>query len=216
MPVEVKICGLSTPETLDAALDAGASYVGLVFYPKSPRHVSLATARALAERARGRARIVALVVDADDATLFGIAREVKPDLFQAHGNETPERISAIRALTGIPVAKAIRVKDAADIAAAAQFQNAAAFILYDAKAPETLKGLLPGGNGHAFDWSLLGEAADPGTFMLAGGLNPANVAEAIRVTGAPMVDVSSGVEKAPGVKDVALIRKFIEAAKSAR
>ncbi|MFT3988921.1 phosphoribosylanthranilate isomerase [Aestuariivirga sp.] len=215
MPVEVKICGLSTPETMDAALAAGASYVGLVFYPKSPRHVSLATARALAERARGRARIVALVVDADDAMLLSIAREVKPDLLQAHGNETPERIAAINSLTGIPVAKAIRVKDAADVASAAAFQNAAAFILYDAKAPETLKGLLPGGNGHAFDWSLLGHA-DPGTFMLAGGLTPANVAEAIRVTGAPMVDVSSGVEEAPGVKDVRLIRKFIEAAKSAR
>jgi phosphoribosylanthranilate isomerase len=214
MPVEVKICGLSTPETVDAAIAAGADLIGLVFFPKSPRNVSLEQAAALAARARGKARIVALVVDADDTLLKSIAADVKPDVFQAHGSETPERIAEIERLTGKPVIKAIRVKDASDIAAASAFSPVASLILYDAKAPETLGSSLPGGNGHAFDWALLDGGRRP-AFMLAGGLTPENVAEAIRITGAPVVDVSSGVESAPGVKDVHLIRKFIEAAKSA-
>jgi phosphoribosylanthranilate isomerase len=215
MPVEVKICGLSTPETVDAAVDAGADMIGLVFFPRSPRNVSLGQAAALAARARGRSRIVTLVVDADDALLKDIVAKVDPDLIQAHGSESPERIAEIARLTGKPVIKAIRVRDAGDIASAAQFSEAASLILYDAKAPETLGSALPGGNGHAFDWGLLDGARRP-AFMLAGGLTPENVAEAIRVTGAPVVDVSSGVESAPGVKDIGLIRKFIEAAKAAR
>ena len=215
MAVEVKICGLSTPETMDAALDAGADFVGLVFFPKSPRNVSLEQAAMLAARARGRAKTVTLVVDADDALLSAIAAQVDPDLFQAHGSETPARIAEIARLTGKPVIKAIRVHDDADIAAAAQFSTVASLILYDAKAPETLGNALPGGNGHAFDWALL-EGRQRPAFMLAGGLTPENVAQAIRVTGAPVVDVSSGVETAPGVKDIGLIRKFIEAAKAAR
>ena len=215
MPVEVKICGLSTPETMDAAVEAGADMVGLVFFPKSPRNVSLEQAASLAARARGRARIVTLVVDADDAQIKDIVAKVGPDLIQAHGSESPERIAEIARLTGRPVIKAIRVKDHADIAAAAQFSEAASLILYDAKAPETLGSALPGGNGHAFDWGLLEGGRRP-AFVLAGGLTPDNVAEAIRVTGAPVVDVSSGVESAPGVKDIGLIRKFIEAAKAAR
>jgi phosphoribosylanthranilate isomerase len=215
MAVEVKICGLSTPETVDAAVDAGADMIGLVFFPRSPRNVSLGQAAALAARARGRSRIVTLVVDADDALLKDIVAKVDPDLIQAHGAESPERIAEIARLTGKPVIKAIRVRDAGDIASAAQFSEAASLILYDAKAPETLGSALPGGNGHAFDWGLLDGARRP-AFMLAGGLTPENVAEAIRVTGAPVVDVSSGVESAPGVKDIGLIRKFIEAAKAAR
>lgn len=215
MAVEVKICGLSTPETLDAAIAAGADFVGFVFFPKSPRNVTLEQAAALAARARGRAKIVTLVVDADDALLTAIAEQVRPDLVQAHGAETPERVAEIARLTGKPVIKAIRVKDDADIAAAADFSTVASLILYDAKAPETLGNALPGGNGHAFDWGLLEGGRRP-AFMLAGGLTPANVAEAIRVTGAPVVDVSSGVESAPGVKDIGLIRKFIEAAKADR
>lgn len=215
MPVEVKICGLSTPETVDAAVAAGADFIGLVFFPKSPRNVSLEQAATLADRARGRAKVVALVVDADDALLRAIAETVRPDFIQAHGAETPERVEEIERLTGCPVIKAIRVKDEADIAAAAGFSKAASLILYDAKAPETLGNALPGGNGHAFDWGLLEGARRP-AFMLAGGLSPGNVAEAIRVTGAPIVDVSSGVESAPGIKDLGLIRKFIEAAKAAR
>lgn len=215
MAAEVKICGLSTPETMDAALDAGADLVGLVFFPRSPRNVTLEQASALAERARGRARVVTLVVDADDALLRAIAETVRPDLIQAHGAETPERVAEIARLTGRPVIKAIRVSDQADIAAAAAFSGVASLILYDAKAPETLGNALPGGNGHAFDWGLLEGQRRP-AFMLAGGLTPENVAEAIRVTGAPVVDVSSGVESAPGIKDIGLIRKFIEAAKAAR
>lgn len=215
MAVEVKICGLSTPETMAAALDAGADLVGLVFFPKSPRNVSLERAAMLAAQARGRARVVALTVDADDALLISIATAVMPDLVQAHGAETPERVAEIAAITGRPVIKAIKVKEAGDVAAAAAFSEAASLILYDAKAPEALAGTaLPGGNGHAFDWSLL-EGGQRPAFLLAGGLTPDNVAEAIRLTGAPMVDVSSGVESAPGVKDAGLIRKFIEAAKGA-
>jgi phosphoribosylanthranilate isomerase len=215
MPVEVKICGLSTPETVDAAVEAGADMIGLVFFPRSPRNVTLGQAAALAARARGKARIVTLVVDADDALLKDIVARVDPDLIQAHGAESPERIAEIGRLTGKPVIKAIRVRDDADIAAAADFTHVASLILYDAKAPETLGSQLPGGNGHAFDWGLLEGTSRP-AFMLAGGLTPENVAEAIRVTGAPVVDVSSGVETAPGVKDISLIRKFIEAAKAAR
>lgn len=208
----VKICGLSTSETMEAALAAGADFVGLVFYPRSPRHVTLETAAGLAAQARGRARIVALTVDASDAELTAIAFQVQPDYFQFHGQETPERVAEATAATGIPVIKAIKVREAADIAAAAGFAAAAAFILFDAKAPETLAGALPGGNGLSFDWSLL-EGRKSGLFMLSGGLDPENVAHAIAMTGAPMVDVSSGVESAPGVKDTGRIRNFIEAAR---
>lgn len=215
MPADVKICGLSTPETVDAAVAAGADMIGLVFFPKSPRNVTLEQAAALAARARGKAKIVTLVVDAGDAQLQEIAAKVDPDLIQAHGSESPERVAEIARLTGKPVIKAIRVRDEGDIASAAEFSEAASLILYDAKAPETLGSALPGGNGHAFDWGLL-DGRRPPAFMLAGGLNPENVAHAIRMTGAPVVDVSSGVESAPGVKDIGLIRKFIEAAKSAR
>ncbi len=210
MPVEVKICGLSTSETMDAALAAEADLVGLVFYPASPRYISLEQASSLAARARGKARIVALIVDLDDTAIANINRMVEPDLYQAHGNEIPERIAAIHALTGKPVIKVIKVKDAADIARASAYAGKAALILYDAKTPP---GALPGGMGVSFDWALL--RGTSGNFMLGGGLTPANVAEAIRISGAALVDVSSGVESAPGIKDIALIRKFIEAAKSA-
>ncbi len=210
MPVEVKICGLSTAETMDAGLAAGADLVGLVFYPASPRYISLEQAASLAARARGKARIVALIVDLNDTAITNINRMVQPDLYQAHGDENPERIAAIESLTGKPVIKAIRVKNAADVARASAYAGKAALILYDAKTPP---GALPGGMGASFDWTLL--RGTPGNFMLGGGLTPDNVAEAIRISGAALVDVSSGVESAPGVKDIALIRKFIEAAKSA-
>jgi phosphoribosylanthranilate isomerase len=218
--VLVKICGLSTPETMQAALDAGADMVGLVFFEPSPRHVSYEKAAALANQARGHAKIVTLVVDADDERVKSIVGLVKPDFFQAHGAETPDRVRHITQLTGTPVIKAIKVKDAGDIQGAAAFSEVAAMILYDAKAPETLVGALPGGNGLSFDWTLLKgterqEKAQP-QFMLSGGLNPENVARAIALTKAPIVDVSSGVETTPGAKDLGLIRKFIEVAKAAR
>lgn len=212
---EVKICGLSTPETVEAAIAAGADLIGFVFYPKSPRYVTIDQAAALAAQARGRVKTVALVVDADDALLAEITARVRPDFIQVHGSEAPERVADVARLSGRPVIKAIRVKDEADIAAATAYRDVANLIMYDAKAPETLGNALPGGNGHAFDWGLLDGGSRP-AFMLAGGLTPANVAEAIRVTGAPIVDVSSGVESAPGVKDFGLIRKFIEAAKRPR
>jgi phosphoribosylanthranilate isomerase len=207
----VKICGLSAPDTMEAALDAGAGFVGLVFFAKSPRNVTLKQAKSLAAQARGRAKIVTLVVDADNALLDAIAGDVVPDLFQAHGKETPERLTEMRKLTGIPAYKAVRVATAQHVAAAADFSTSP-FILYDAMPPEGA--VLPGGNGLAFDWTILKDAAQP--FMLAGGLNPDNVAEAIATTQAAMVDVSSGVESSPGVKDAKLIAKFIEAAKASR
>ena len=210
MTTKVKICGLSTAATMGAALDHGADFVGLTFFAKSPRNVSLEQAASLAGQARGRARIVTLVVDAEDALLAEIAGKVRPDYFQAHGTETPERIAAITALTGISAYKALRVAAKEQVARARDYR-AAAFILYDAVPPES--SVLPGGNGLTFDWTILKDAARP--FMLAGGLTPENVAEAVRVTGADIVDVSSGVESAPGVKDIASIRKFIEAAKRA-
>jgi phosphoribosylanthranilate isomerase len=211
----VKICGLSTPETMHAALNAGADMVGLVFFERSPRNISYEKAKILADQARGRAKIVALVVDADDERLASITRLVKPDFIQAHGDETPDRVKEITSLTGIPVIKAIKVKDASDIESAKAFTEVAAMILYDAKAPETLVGALPGGNGLSFDWALL-QGSKQSAFMLSGGLTPDNVAKAIAVTKAPIVDVSSGVEVAPGQKDPDLIRKFIEVAKAAR
>jgi phosphoribosylanthranilate isomerase len=211
--VKVKICGLSTPESVETAITAGASFVGFVFYAKSPRNISLQVAKDLVSQARGRAKTVALVVDADNATIQSINATVNPDYFQAHGKETPQRIGEIAKLTTKPVIKAIKVAGAPDILIAASYDDKAAFILFDAKAPEALLNALPGGNGIAFDWTLVAKSRD---FMLSGGLNPENVARAIEVTGAPMVDVSSGVESAPGVKDLGLIRKFIEAAFAAR
>ncbi len=208
---QVKICGLSTPETMQAALDFGADMVGLVFYPRSPRNVSMEQAAALAAQARGKAKIVALVVDADDALLKSIVNALRPDYFQLHGSETPERVGEIATTFNTSIIKAIKVKEAADVAKAKAFKDVVDLILFDAKAPEEL---LPGGNGHSFDWNLL--KGKDGQFMLAGGLTPDNVAEAIRLTRAPIVDVSSGVESLPGKKDISLIRKFIEQAKSAR
>jgi phosphoribosylanthranilate isomerase len=216
MSVEIKICGLSRPDMLEAALDAGAAYVGLVFYEPSPRNVSLDHAENLAAQARGRATIVALTVDASDALLSEIAERVRPDFIQAHGDESPERVRAITELTGTPVIKAVKVKESADVERARAFAGVAAMVLFDAKAPEALADALPGGNGIAFDWSLLQSADGERRFMLSGGLNVFNIADAIRITGAPVVDVSSGVERAPGIKDADLIRKFIEAAQRAR
>ena len=205
---KVKICGLSTPETMAAALEAGADFVGLMFFARSPRHVSLAAAAGLADMARGKARTVAVTVDADDELLSDIARVVRPGLIQCHGAETPERLAAITRRFGIEAYKVLRVATVEHVAIAKDF-DPLPFIMFDTMPRKD--SILPGGNGLAFDWTILKRAAHP--FMLAGGLNPGNVAEAIRVTGADIVDVSSGVESSPGVKDLGLIRKFIEAAK---
>jgi len=207
---KVKICGLSDPTHVRTAVEAGADYVGFVFYDPSPRNVSIQVAQGLATLARGQAKIVALVVDADDVLIDEINAQVKPDFFQAHGSETADRIAEIHARTGVPVIKVIKVSDAADIEAASAYADVAAMVLFDAKAPDTLANALPGGNGILFDWDLLPRGGLRDGFMLSGGLEADNVAEAIRVTGAPAVDVSSGVETAPGIKDGAAIVKFIE------
>ena len=205
----VKICGLSTEETLAAAIAAGAERVGFVFVPRSPRYLPLDRAAALAAQARGRAAIVALVVDAEDAALDAIAAAVAPDMWQFHGRETPERVATLRARFGRPVMKALGVSEAADLAAVPAHAAVADEILFDAKPPKGA--VLPGGNGVAFDWGLLAALDLPVPFMLSGGLGPRNVGEALRVTRAPGVDVSSGVERAPGVKDPDLIAAFIRA-----
>jgi len=208
--VKVKICGVRTPAILDAAASAGADYIGLVFFTKSPRNLSLEEASRLADAARGRIGTVAVLVDPDDVLIDAVAKEVRPDVLQLHGSETPSRVAAIKARTTLLVIKAIPVAEAADVSAASAYAGIADQILFDAKAsPDAV---LPGGNGVAFDWSALAAALSP--FALSGGLDAGNVAEAIRVTGAELVDVSSGVETAPGVKDEKRIKQFIEAARS--
>lgn len=208
-----KICGLSTPETLEAALAAGADMVGLVFHPKSPRFVTRETAKALAAIARGRAEIVALIVDLTPEQAAELVAELNPDWLQLHGRETPEQVAAIKAATGRRVLKALGVSTSADLAAMPGYATVADRILLDAKPPKDAA--YPGGHGKPFDWSILAEL-DPGLpFMLSGGLDPANVADAIRITRPAGVDVSSGVETAPGVKDIGRIRDFIAAARRA-
>jgi phosphoribosylanthranilate isomerase len=207
-----KICGLTTPETLDAALTGGAAFVGAVVFPKSPRHIAPLHAATLFERARGKAKIVAVTVNADDALLTEIALILKPDLIQLHGAETPERAAQVRALTGAGIIRALSVRTAADIDTAAAWEPVVDHLMFDAKPPEG--SALPGGVGASFDWSLLTGRTFEHPWFLAGGLNPANVADAVRTTGAPLVDVSSGVESAPGVKDPALISAFLKAVRS--
>jgi phosphoribosylanthranilate isomerase len=214
MSVLVKICGLSTPETLDVALDAGADLVGFVFFPASPRNLSLDKAGPLGARVRGRADKVALTVDADDTMLANIVDVLRPDLLQLHGRETPARVGAIAQRFGLPVMKVLPVETKADLGAIPSYVKSADRLLFDALPPRDAT--RPGGLGKPFDWRLL-EGLDLSLpFMLSGGLDPDNVAEAIRVTRAPAVDVSSGVERAPGMKDPDKIRAFIRAAREAK
>jgi phosphoribosylanthranilate isomerase len=213
MTTKVKICGLRTHEALEAALDAGADYFGLVFYGPSPRNVNFETAHALVEAGRGRATSVALLVNPDDDEVRRIVDEVDPDIIQLHGDESPERVAEIKLLVDRPVMKAIAVASAKDAARARAYDDTADIILYDAKAPDDLADALPGGNGVAFDWQALKAVKGRDSFMLSGGLNPGNVASAIAATGAAIVDVSSGVESAPGEKDNDMIHQFIAAAK---
>jgi len=213
MTLTVKICGLSTAETLDVALDAGADAVGFVFFPPSPRHLAYDTARALGARVKGRAEKVALSVDADDATLDAAVEALRPDALQLHGTEPPARVLALKRRFGLPVMKAIPVEARADLAAIEAYAGVADRLLFDARAPR--EATRPGGRGKSFDWRLL-ENLDPGVpFMLSGGLDAGNVAEALRVTRARGVDVSSGVERAPGEKDPDKIRAFVRAARAA-
>jgi len=208
MSVRAKICGLSEPETVRMAVAAGAAYVGLVFYPPSPRNVTAKQACGLASLARAPVRKVGLFVDPDDATLAAVTMQVALDLIQLHGRETPERVAAVRAGFGVPVMKAIKVGSAEDVEAAHAYEDVCDLLLFDAKAPGAK---LPGGTGQSFDWTLLAGRTWRKPWMLSGGLDAANVAEAVRVTGAALVDVSSGVESAPGRKDPAAIRAFLDA-----
>jgi phosphoribosylanthranilate isomerase len=214
----IKICGLSTPETMAAALDAGADMVGLVFHPRSPRFVELETAAALAGQARGRAAIVALMVDLPDETIRDITQAVRPDVAQCHGREDGARLALIRTMTGAKVMKAVGVAEASDLPAVIAAGAAADRVLIDAKPPKDAA--YPGGHGRPFDWDVLAGLPRDLPFLLSGGLTPDNVAEAIgavRGLGRDLagVDVSSGVERAPGVKDAAKIRDFIAAARAA-
>ncbi len=212
MTTQVKICGLKTPATMQAALDAGADYVGLVFFERSPRNVSIELAAELADLASGRAKVVVLLVDPGDGMVDRIMPYIAPDILQLHGSETPARVAEIKRRTGATIMKAIKVETAADAASALDYAGIADLILFDAKAPKDA--ILPGGNGLTFDWRVLDDVKGKVPYMLSGGLTSGNVAEAIRRTGATRVDVSSGVELAPGEKDAALIRAFIAAAKA--
>lgn len=211
--VEIKICGINDLAAIDAALNAGADLVGLVFFPPSPRNVSLAEGAKLAARARGKARVVALTVDADDRLLDAIARAVAPDIFQLHGSETPARVSELRQFLGRPTMKAIPVASAEDLSAVSAYLPAADRILFDARPPKDAT--RPGGHGRAFDWTLLANVDRSKPVMLSGGLHAGNVADAIRVVRPDAVDVSSGVERSPGVKDPEKIAAFVAGARAA-
>jgi phosphoribosylanthranilate isomerase len=209
MDLTVKICGLRTPETLHAAIEAGADWVGFVFFPKSPRHVSLDEAKALAPLVAGRAKKVALLVDPSDGLMADVIAALQPDFLQLHGHETPERVSEIRQRFGVPLIKAVGIADQDDLTRAGAYESLVDWMLYDAKPPK--QAVLPGGNGVSFDWTLLKEAGKQHHFMLSGGLDAGNVANALAITGAAGVDVSSGVESAPGIKDPERIKAFMTA-----
>lgn len=213
MTLDIKICGLKAEDALAAALSGGASHVGFIFFPKSPRNVAPAEAGKLRKAALGRARAVAVTVDADDATLDAIVEAMSPDMLQLHGSETPERVAAVKARYGLPVMKAFSIRTAADLAAIGPYRDVADRFLFDAKPPRGAE--LPGGNGVPFDWRVLA-ALDPDIdYMLSGGLNAGNIGEALRLVSPAGIDISSGVESAPGVKDTALIEAFFRAVRAA-
>jgi phosphoribosylanthranilate isomerase len=205
----VKICGLTTPDTLDAALDHGAAFVGAVFFAKSPRNLSPEDARPLFERARSRAGIVAVTVNADDDLLSRIGAHLRPDFVQLHGHETVARAHQVRTLTGAGIIKVLSVREAGDLDDAADWEDHVDHLMFDAKPPQGAA--LPGGVGASFDWAMLTGRSFTKPWFLAGGLTPGNVAQAASISGAPLLDVSSGVESRPGVKDAALIAAFLKA-----
>lgn len=213
MGVQAKICGISTPEAVTAALAGGAAFLGFVFFENSPRNLAPEAAWRLAQPARDKARVVALLVDPSDAEVDRIAQVLKPDLIQLHGRETPARAHAIGQRTGAGIVKALPVSEAADLAAAADFETVVEHLMFDAKPAKHAE--RPGGAGKAFDWTLLAGRKFQRPWFLAGGLDPWNLTEAVQQSGAPMLDVSSGVERGPGLKDPALIRAFLDAAKRA-
>ena len=213
MALLVKICGLKTPEALDVALEAGADMVGFVFFGPSPRNIGFEAARGLGERVRGRALKVALSVDANDEQIATIIEAIKPDMLQLHGKETPDRVVVVRTRFGLPVMKALPIAERADLSPIRLYDKLADRLLFDARAPR--EATRPGGLGKSFDWRLLENVKPDVPFMLSGGLDAGNVEEALRITAASGVDVSSGVERAPGVKDPEKIRAFVRAARAA-
>lgn len=212
MSVKVKICGISTAEAMAAAVEGGAAFVGLVFYPPSPRAVTPAEAAALATAVPAGIVKTGLLVDADDPTIEAILKDVPLDLLQLHGQESPERVAEVKARFGLPVMKVVKLRQPGDLEAVEPFLGVADRLLFDAKPPAAMTGALPGGNAVAFDWSLLAGTRWPLPWMLAGGLTPENVARAVAISGAPAVDVSSGVEDAPGRKSLPKIKSFLAAA----
>ena len=210
---DIKICGLKTPDTVQRAVDLGASHVGFIFFPKSPRNIEPADAAELADLVRGRARIVAVTVNADNDDLDEIVSLLRPDILQLHGSESPERVLTVKAVYGLPVMKAFSVREAADLEKVDAYIGIADRFLFDAKPPAGSD--LPGGNGVSFDWTLMDALDGSVDYMLSGGLNKDNVGEAIAVTRAPGIDVSSGVESAPGVKDIGRMEEFFEAVRRA-
>src|SRR5687768_17596347 len=213
MAIDIKICGLRTDAALDAALANGASHVGFIFFPKSPRHVEPAQAGRLREAAFGRASAVAVTVDADDPFLDAIVRGMAPDLLQLHGNESPARVAEIRSRYRLPVMKALAISEPADLARIPAYRNVADRLLFDARPPAGAS--LPGGNGAAFDWRILADVERGLDYMLSGGLDAGNVREALALADPPGIDVSSGVESAPGHKDPALVAAFFRAVRAA-
>ncbi|ANT49318.1 phosphoribosylanthranilate isomerase [Mesorhizobium amorphae] len=214
MAHDIKICGLKTDEALAAALAGGASHVGFIFFAKSPRYVDPAEAGRLREAARGKAKAVAVTVDASDAFLDEIVAKMSPEMLQLHGSETPERVVEVKARYGLPVMKALSVSEAADIERIKPFIGIADRFLFDAKPPKGSE--LPGGNGIAFDWRILAGLDAGVDYMLSGGLNAANIGDALQLANPPGIDISSGVESVPGVKEPALIEQFFRAVRAAR
>ncbi len=213
MMPDIKICGLKTSEAVDRAVERGATHIGFIFFEKSPRNIEPDIAGTLADRVRGRAKIVAVTVDADTDELDEIVEQLKPDILQLHGNESPERLLMLKALYGLPIMKAFSIREPDDLKGIEPYIGIADRFLFDAKAPNGSE--LPGGNGVPFDWRVLRTLDGSVDYMLSGGLNKDNVAEALRETGARAIDVSSGVECAPGVKDTAMIDEFFAAVKRA-
>lgn len=209
MKPDVKICGLSTAESVDLAATLGATHAGFIFFPKSPRNIEPDDAGRLADRIRGRVRIVAVTVNADNDDLDEIISALRPDILQLHGSESPERVLNIKAVYGLPVMKALAIRDAGDLRRVEPYIGIADRFLFDAKPPAGAD--LPGGNGVSFDWSLLDVLDDTVDYMLSGGLNASNVETALRLTRAGGIDVSSGVESEPGIKDLQLMREFFDA-----
>jgi phosphoribosylanthranilate isomerase len=213
MSLDIKICGLKTEAVLAAVLAGGASHVGFIFFAKSPRYLDPAEAGRLRKLASGKAKAVAVTVDADDATLDAIVAAMRPDVLQLHGSESPERVAALKVRHGLPVMKALSVRTAADLDAITVYRSVADQFLFDAKPPKGSE--LPGGNGVAFDWRIMAGLDGDVNYMLSGGLNAGNIGEALHFANPPGIDVSSGVESAPGVKDPALIAEFFRAIRTA-